>query len=111
MAAAPLDEETERSLILSLVHELNNLFSTDLCEDPVIDRFLDEDVFYQEQGKKPSVILVGASHLNRIVERLDDSKWIVHNLCRPDRITENSVAEVTGQIEDLGRTLQLSECS
>ncbi len=112
MAAAPLDEETERSLILSLVHELNNLFSTDLCEDPMIDRFLDEDVFYQEQGKKPSVILVGASHLNRIAERLDDSMWIVHNLCRPGfRITEKSVAEVTGQIEDLGRTLQLSECT
>jgi hypothetical protein len=47
-----LDEETERSLILSLVQELNTLFSTDLCEDPVIDRFLEEDVFYHEQEKK-----------------------------------------------------------
>jgi hypothetical protein len=36
----------------------------------------------------------------------------VHNLCKPGFcITENSVAEITGLIEDLGRDLQLSDCT
>ncbi len=78
----------------------------------MIVRFLEEDVFYHEQEKKQSVILISASHLNRVAERLDESRWTVHNLCRPGfRISENSVAEVTGQIADLGLTLQLNECT
>jgi hypothetical protein len=33
-------------------------------------------------------------------------------LCRLGfRITEESVAEITGQVEDLGRKIQLNECT
>jgi hypothetical protein len=89
LAAAPIDEDAKRSLILSLVHDLNNLYAADLCKDPVVDRYLDEDVFYNDQEKKLQLILIGASHLNRVADLLDRDKWSVNNLCRPGlRISE-----------------------
>jgi hypothetical protein len=104
VAAAPIDKEAERSLILSLVHDLNNLYATDLCEDPVVNRYLDEDKFYNDIYKKQQLILIGTSHLNRVTDRLDCDKWAVNNLCRPGFcITEESVAEITGQVEELGK--------
>jgi hypothetical protein len=112
VTAAPIDEETERPLILSLVHDLNNLFSTDLCEDTVVDRYLDEDVFYSNQEKKQSLILIGASHLNHVAEKLVNSRWTVYNLYRPGfHITKNSVAKITSQVEELRLTVQLNECT
>jgi hypothetical protein len=33
-AAAPLSEESEHSLVLSLISELNEMFATGLSEDP-----------------------------------------------------------------------------
>jgi hypothetical protein len=52
VATAPLDEESERSLVHSPVHDLNEIFSTGLSEDPVIDRFLDKEVFLNENSKR-----------------------------------------------------------
>jgi hypothetical protein len=36
-AATPMNEETERTLVLSLIQDLNELFSSGLCTNPVID--------------------------------------------------------------------------
>ncbi len=44
-AATPMNEETNRTLVLPLIHDLNELFSSGLCMDPVIDRFMEDDVY------------------------------------------------------------------
>jgi hypothetical protein len=68
-AAAPMDEETEKSLIMSLIYDLNELYSSDLCLDPIVDRYVDNEVF--EDCSKQTLILIGASHLNRIADRIE----------------------------------------
>jgi lysophospholipase L1-like esterase len=106
--ASPVNEETERTLIQSLIGEINDLFSAGLCTSPVIDRFLDDDVFGSDTPSRVPLILLGASHLNRMAEHFDDEKWEVHNLSRPGfRITDSSVAEVTSAVEDLAKSVQL----
>jgi hypothetical protein len=106
--ASPMNEETERTLIQCLVGEINELFSTGLCTSPVIDRFLDDDVFGSETPPRIPLILLGASHLNRMAEHFDDDKWEVHNLSRPGfRITESCVAEAASALADLAKTVQL----
>jgi hypothetical protein len=108
----PMNEETERTLVQCLVREINDLFSTGLCTNPVVDRFLDDDVFGSESPPKIPLILIGASHLNRMSEYFDDEKWEVHNLLRPGfRITESSVAEVTSAVAELGKTVQFYGCT
>jgi hypothetical protein len=39
-----LDEENENSLILSLINDLNKVIATGLCEDRVVDQYLDKEV-------------------------------------------------------------------
>ncbi len=110
--ASPMNEETERTLVQSLVGEINDLFSTGLCTNPVVDRFLDDDVFGSESPPRIPLILLGASHLNRMSEYFDDDKWEVHNLSRPGfRITESSVAETTSAVTDLAKMVQLDSCT
>ncbi len=65
--ASPMNEETERTLVQCLVGEINDLFSTGLCTNPVVDRFLDDDVFGSDSPPRTPLILIGASHLNRYV--------------------------------------------
>ncbi len=90
--ASPMDEETERTLVLSLVRDINDLFSTGLCTNPVVDRFLEDDVFGSEPSHRHPLILIGASHLNRIAEYIDGDKWEVHNLSKPGfRVSESIV--------------------
>ncbi len=83
MAIAALDEESERSLVHSLIHDLNEFFSTGLSEDPVIDRFLDKEVFLSENSKRQQLIQIGESHLNRMADQLSLDKWELVNLCKP----------------------------
>jgi hypothetical protein len=105
MAAAPLDEDSERAIVLSLLCELNKMYSTGLSEDPIIDRFMEDDVFVYDNGSKENIILIGASHLNRVAERLNSDKWNVINLCKPGLcISDESVALLTREIMELGKT-------
>ncbi len=50
MAVEPISEEDEKSLLVLLLEELNNLFPVNLCTDIVCDRYLDhkKDVFADE---------------------------------------------------------------
>ncbi len=66
------------------------------------------DVFGSDSPPRIPLILLGASHLNRMAEHFDDEKWEVHNLSRPGfRITESCVAEATSALADLAKTVQL----
>jgi hypothetical protein len=99
-AAAPLNEESERSLVLSLIHDLNEIYATGLCEQPVVDRYMEDEVFLSDGQPKHRLILLGSSHLNRIGEHVDHDKYNVVNLCKPGfRITTNSVADLTKKLE------------
>jgi hypothetical protein len=94
-----MDEETERTLVLSLVRDINDLFSSGLCANPVVDRFLQDNVFGSESSQRQPLILIGASHLNRIAEYIDSDKWEVHNLSKPGfRVSESSVTELTSMV-------------
>jgi hypothetical protein len=100
-----MDEETERTLMLSLVRDINDLFSSGLCTNPVVDRFLEDDVFGSEASSRQPLILIGASHLNQIAEYIDGDKWDVYNLSKPGfRVTESSLAELTSLVVELGKT-------
>jgi hypothetical protein len=99
-AAAPLNEESERSLVLSLIHDLNEIYATGLCEQPVVDRYMEDDVFLTDDVPKHRLFLLGSSHLNRIAEHVDPDKYDIINLCKPGfRITSSSVSELTKILE------------
>jgi hypothetical protein len=112
MAAAPLDEDSERAIVVSLLQELNEMYHTGLSEEPVIDRYMEDDVFTDDNAAKDNVILIGASHLNRVADRLNSDRWKVINLCKPGlRITDDSVALITREIIELGESVQLENCT
>jgi hypothetical protein len=51
-----MNEETERTLILSLIQDLNELFSSGLCTNPVNDRFMEDDVFSSDTVTNQTLI-------------------------------------------------------
>ncbi len=84
------------------------MYSTGLSEDPIIDRYMEDDVFIDDNAPKENIILIGASHLNRVADRLNNDKWNVINLCKPGlRISDDSVALLTREISELGKSVQL----
>jgi hypothetical protein len=107
-AATPWNEKTERTLVLSLIQDLNELFSSGLCTNPVIDRFMEDEVFGSDAASKQPLILIGVSHLNRIAGKLDTEKWEIFNLSRPRfQVSKSNVTEITAQVVDLGKSIQL----
>jgi hypothetical protein len=95
-----LNEESERSLVLSLIHDLNEIYATGLCEEPVIDRYMEDDVFGTDDQPKHRLILLGSSHLRRISEHLDQDRSDIVDLCEPGfRIPANSVAGLIKKLE------------
>jgi hypothetical protein len=74
-AAGPMEECDERALIQCLIQELNKLFALGLNEDPIVDRFMDNDLFEVAESSRKLLLLIGASHLSNIVSHLDTDKW------------------------------------
>jgi hypothetical protein len=111
-AVAPLSEENKHSLVLCLISKLNKMFATGLCVDPIVDWYLDEDVFEADSATRPIMILVGLSHLNRIADQLDANKWEVINLSMGGfRPNEDSIAEMTSRIEEIKKEGCLENCT
>jgi hypothetical protein len=78
--------------------------------EPIVDRYMESEVF--EDCSKQTLLLIGASHLNRIADRIDMDKWEVINLCSPGfRITDSTVASLTKRVEELGSSVQLENCT
>jgi hypothetical protein len=112
MMLPPLQNEVEfgtyTSFIQSLIIDLNEQFSTGLCEVPVINRFMDEEVCLNEETQRQNLLLIGASLLNWVADQFNLDKWELTNLCQPGfRNSEESVAEITGEIEELKKMVQL----
>jgi hypothetical protein len=111
-AAAPLNEENERSLVLSLIKDLNEIYATGLCENPIVDRFLEDDVFLSKVQPKHRLVLLGSSHLKRIAGTLDTDKFEVGDLCRPGfRITESNVKELAVKLESELSGVEMDSCT
>jgi hypothetical protein len=95
--------EDEKSLLVLLLEELNNLFPVNLCTDIVCDRYLDSDndVFLDEPSDRTDLVLIGASHLARIVRHLDTETWKITDLTKPGwRISTDSVVETITALKD-----------
>jgi hypothetical protein len=61
---------------------------------------------------KKQLLLVGSSHLSRISEQLDTSKWEIVDLCSGGfRITNHSVAEITLKVNTLKRDEAFIDCT
>jgi hypothetical protein len=101
-AAAPLNEEDEHDLVLSLIRDLNDLYATGLCIEPIVDRFMEDEVFGPESEKKKQLLLIGSSHLRRTAVHLDTSKWEVIDLCSGGfRINDKSVSDAIEKVDTL----------
>jgi hypothetical protein len=101
-AAALLNEEDEHNLVLSLIRDLNDLYATGLCIEPVMDRFMEDKVFGPEPEQKKQLLLIGSSHLRRTAVHLDTSKWEVIDLCSGGfRINDKSVSEAIEKVDTL----------
>jgi succinate dehydrogenase flavin-adding protein (antitoxin of CptAB toxin-antitoxin module) len=82
------------------------LFALGLNEDPVVDRFMDDDVFDGTEEPKKPLLLLGASHLGNIAPYLDSDKWEIVNLCRRGfRINDFSISELAQQSLDVLKQL------
>jgi hypothetical protein len=110
-AAAPLNEENEHSLVLSLIQDLNEIYATGLCESPVVDRFLEDDVFLSEEQPRNRLIL-GSSHLKRIASTLDTNRFKVIDLCKPGfRITGSGVKDLAAKLEAEMTSMEIDSCT
>jgi hypothetical protein len=73
---------------------------------------MEDDVFSSDTVTKQPLILIGASHLSRVAGLLDTEKWEIFDLTRPGfRITESSVSEITAEVVELGKAVQLDNSS
>jgi hypothetical protein len=101
-AAAPLNEEDEHDLVLSLIRDLNDLYATGLCLEPVVDRFMEDEVFGPGPEQKNQLLLIGSSHLRRAAVHLDSSKWEIIDLCTGGfRINDKNVSEAIEKVDTL----------
>jgi hypothetical protein len=56
--AGPLEEYDKHAFIHCLIQDLNKIFALDLNEDPIIDRFPEEEVFNDHvSALKPLLLL------------------------------------------------------
>jgi hypothetical protein len=57
---AAANPSARRTSVYSLIHDLNELHATGLCEDPVNDCLMNEEVFYKEEIPKRPLFLLAA---------------------------------------------------
>ncbi len=66
----PLSEENEKSLLVLLLKELNNLYPLNLGMDIVCDRFMEDNVFDDSTMDCMDPALIGASHQSTIAKHV-----------------------------------------
>ncbi len=83
-AINPLSEEDEKSLLILLLEELNNLYLVNLGMD------MENVVFDDDTTERTDLKLIGAIHLSHIAKHVDHDTWNVTDLTRPGwRINQN----------------------
>jgi hypothetical protein len=100
--AHPLPIVDEKAIVLSLINELNLMFSLELSMVPSFNRtaLTEDDVFDDDSHTK--VILACASHLRCLAEHLDNDKWNIVNLTTPGwRVAESTVWDMVTEKEEV----------
>jgi hypothetical protein len=108
-AVDPISEEEEKSLLVFMLEELNNLYPLNLCTDIVCDRFLEEDVFDDSAMDRTDLVLIGASHLANVARNIHPKHWKISDLTHPGwRINNASVAEMVDRLTELSISTNLN---
>jgi hypothetical protein len=98
-AVEPICEEDEKSLLVLLIEELNDLYPLNLAVDIICDRFMDGDVFEENMTDRTALILIGASHLGNIARHINQDRWNVIDLTRPGwRVTSENVNDLVAEV-------------
>jgi hypothetical protein len=111
-AVDPMSEDEEKSLLVLLLEELNNLYPLNLCTDVICDRFLEEDVFDDSAMDRTDLVLIGASHLGRVARNIHPDKWRLSDLTQPGwRINSSNVSEMVDRLAELSKTVYLKNAT
>jgi hypothetical protein len=112
MAVDPISEDEEKSLLVLLLEELNNLYPLNLCTDVICDRFLEEDVFDDSAMARTDLVLIGASHLGRVARNIHPDKWRLSDLTQPGwRINSSNVSELVDRLAELSKSIDLKNAT
>ena len=94
----PVDQCIETKLIKGLISELNVAFELDLDDNVSFSRGQDES----SPDKPRDVLVVGASHANRLSEQLELLGHSVERVCQPGwRATKANVASMLAKVEEV----------
>ncbi len=96
-----MNTETEQSIVLPLIEELNTMFWLELSSNFSFDRqfVADNDVCIEDSRTR--YILISASHLQRLAAHLDNENWNVVDLTRPGwHVTETAGKDLVTDVED-----------
>jgi hypothetical protein len=108
----PITEDEEKSLLVLLIEELNNLYPVNLCMDIVCDRFLEEEVFDDSAMDRTDLVLVGGSHLGKVAKSINHEQWKIADLTRPGfRINSATVPALLEKIQDLTSDVNLDNAT
>jgi hypothetical protein len=83
LAVDPLSKEDEKSLLVLLLEELNNLYPLKLGTDIICNRFSEEKVFDESTMNRRDLVLNDASRLSNIVRHVNQELWRVTDQTRP----------------------------
>ncbi len=98
-AVEPINEEDEKSLLVLLIEELNDLYPLNLAADIICDRFMDGEVFEENMTDRTALILIGASHLGNIARHINHERWNIIDLTRPGwRVTSENVSDLVAEV-------------
>ncbi len=79
-------------LLLTLIRELNTLYHLNLVADFIRNRFMEDDVFSDNNMDCMGLLLSGASHLSHIAKHTKHVVWREYDLTIPSwRITVENV--------------------
>jgi lysophospholipase L1-like esterase len=111
-AVEPISEEEEKSLLVLMLDELNNLYPVNLCTDVICDRFTDEEVFDNDTKDRTDLVLIGASHLAKTVRCLNSDLWNVIDLTLPGlRINSQSVNEILEKVKEVATQIDIEKAT
>jgi hypothetical protein len=111
-AVEPISEEDEKTLMVLLIEELNDLYPLNLATDVICDRFMDDNVFDENMTDRTDLILIGASHLGNIARHINQDHWNVIDLTRPGwRVTSDNVSDLVAEVTATAANINIDNAS
>jgi hypothetical protein len=112
MAVDPISEEDEKTILVLLIEELNDLYPLNLSTDVICDRFMDGDVFDENMTDRTDLILIGASHLGNIARHVNQERWNGVDLTRPGwRVTSDNVRDLVSEVTATAASINMDNAT